>query len=74
MADSHQKTSHKEKQSDDEHAFSEEEFLCQGNTQGSINNSEHVSSAKVLNEKEITNITQLYELVKSGKATDVDIT
>ena len=29
---------------------------------------------KVVNEEEIANVIQLYELVKSGKATDADIT
>ena len=44
------------------------------NTQETVNNIEAVvCSKKVLNEEEIRNLTQLYELVRSGKAKDADI-
>ena len=64
-----------ENQDEDENEFPEEEQLTfQGNTHISVDIEPALSVEKVLNKEEITNISQLYELVKSGKATDTDIT
>ena len=64
-----------EEQSEDEDENYEEHYLnVEDNTQETVNNIEPVvSSEKVLNEEEIRSLTQLYELVRSGKAKDADI-
>ena len=54
--------------------YEEQHLNGEDNTQETVNNIEPaVCSEKVLNEEEIRNPTQLYELVRSGKAKDADI-
>ena len=64
-----------EEQSEDEDENYEEHYLNgEDNTQETVNNIEPVACIeKVLNEEEIRSLTQLYELVRSGKAKDADI-
>ena len=64
-----------EEQSEDEDENYEEHYLNgKDNTQETVNNIEPVvCSEKVLNEAGIRNLTQLYELVRSGKAKDADV-